>query len=113
MVPIINLFDFVLSKYCNEFLKYEQIKQLKLPLWFLVLVAFFAVLILYWIILVTVGLRHGIYQFVIGRTRNQNIKNESKIDQSTFTRSTDGYDDDNESSSMWLHISPYRDSNND
>lgn len=111
MVPIINLFDFVLSKYCNEFLKYEQIKQLKLPLWFLVLVAFFTVLILYWIILVTVGLRNGIYRFVIGRICNQNIKNASKIDQPKFIRSTDDYDDDNESSNMWLHISPSRNSN--
>lgn len=118
MAPIIDLFDFVLSKYFNEFLKYQHIKQLKLPHWFLLLVAIFVVLISYWIILVANGLKHGIYRYVIGRARNQNIRNANQTYQQRCNRSNasddeeDGDEDDfYESSSAWVHINPRKSTN--
>lgn len=107
MAPIIDFFDFVLSNYFNEFSQYKQIKQLKLPAWFQLLVALFVLLILYWIVLVAIGLKHGIHRYVIAASRNRNPNGQNA--DTTFQRSRSNADDDDDdvyedSSNLWVHI---------
>lgn len=62
MAPILNLFDYIFSNYFNEFLKYDHIQELQLPLWLYALVGIFVLAIISWTVLVVRGLNNLVHR---------------------------------------------------
>lgn len=105
MAPFIDALDFVLTEYFDKHFKYTQIKQLKLPMWYLLLVAIFVILVLYWFVLIVNGIKHLVDRYAIGGARTQNTgHSDESIPQRIINRSTADCGDFYETSSIWVHI---------
>lgn len=113
MSPILNLIDFIFSHYFDEFLNYNYIKKLELPLWFFLLVGVLLFLAALWIILVAHGVKHIIYRCVVCRSRQSTEKNRSRLPGRSFSRSRSVYShlvdtDESNEDNLFVHILPRR-----
>lgn len=105
MAPIVDYFDSIFSRYFNEFLQYDYIKSLHLPLWLYIVSGIFVFVIILWTLLVVHGLKHFIRRLLINSQSSKVKSGTAEYDTTTNTSNvhTAGADG---SKLIWAHISP-------
>lgn len=91
------LFHFIFSNYFNEFLEYNHIQELQLPLWLYALAGLFVLAITLWTILVVRGLNNFIHQ-VLNSSSFKGNNDGSAIEINDAGGDGEG--------PIWAHIKP-------
>lgn len=109
MPPIVIYIDFIFSKYFNEFLQYNYIKSLQLPIWLYALTGLFVLVMILWILDIVQGLIY-LFQRLLNNSKSSNGKNHNgKWRQSnrdnTIDKSNSDLDDAFRSKFLNIHIS--------
>lgn len=103
MAPIFRLFHMIFAHYFNDFLDYDYIQQLQLPLWFYTLVGVFVLAIILWIILVVRILKNVVLRYINSTNCLKDDVNTAAIRSHTPGTSIQN-DDEFSGATIWTHI---------